>query len=258
MKKNSETELASRPVFGVHASKVALEDKSISIEKVWIGMSQILTPALREIIALAKARDLLIQRVPKKKLDYVTYRANHQQVVLFVSPVHFVDLDMVVPTLFEKGKAPCILALEGISDVRNLGAILRSAECGGIDAVVITRKNSAPLSGETIKCSSGAALLMPIAKVRSMSECLTTLRDSGFAIIGCSEKATDTIYDMDLKLPTVLVLGSEQNGMSNDTKKVLTSHAKVPMYGETSSLNVSAAATTIIFEMMRQRNHNSN
>ena len=190
--------------------------------------------------------------MPVQKLKRHT-QGNHQGVIAFISPVETQDLEDVLPTLFEQGKVPFILILDRLTDVRNLGAIVRTAECAGVHAIVVPKRESAQINEDAVKTSAGAIFRVPICKVDNLTDTVYLLKDSGLKIVGCTEKTDHTIYDIDYQEPLAIIMGNEEKGIANQLIKNCDSLAKIPMAGEIASLNVSVAAALIMFEAVKQR-----
>jgi 23S rRNA (guanosine2251-2'-O)-methyltransferase len=237
-------------LYGVHPLLEAL-DAGKTIEKVLMqrglapDTTQRLTTALRE-------RQVPVQTVPKARLDAITTR-NHQGVIAYISPVEYYTLEWIVPTIYERGEVPLILVLDRITDVRNFGAICRSAECAGVHAVVIPDRGAAQINHDAVKTSAGAVLRLPICKVRSLREALRYLSESGMAVVGVEETGTHTYYQADCTEPLALVMGSEEDGISLPLRPYVNHSVRIPMRGATESLNVSVAAGIVLFEVLRQR-----
>lgn len=205
-----------------------------------------------ELLEKATEYGIPMQQVPLQKLNRLTGK-NHQGVFAFISPIDFHKLEDVLPSIYEAGKNPLILILDRISDVRNFGAIARTAECTGVDVIIIPEKGSASVNEDAIKTSVGALYQIPVCKVKSLKETIKFLQLSGISITCASEKTSDTIYDMDFSLPTAIVMGSEDDGVSNELIRISDNLAKLPMYGEIGSLNVSVACGAFLYEVIRQR-----
>lgn len=205
-----------------------------------------------ELLEKATEYGIPMQQVPLQKLNRLTGK-NHQGVFAFISPIDFHKLEDVLPSIYEAGKNPLILILDRISDVRNFGAIARTAECTGVDVIIIPEKGSASVNEDAIKTSAGALYQIPVCKVKSLKETIKFLQLSGISITCASEKTSDTIYDMDFSLPTAIVMGSEDDGVSNELIRISDNLAKLPMYGEIGSLNVSVACGAFLYEVIRQR-----
>jgi 23S rRNA (guanosine2251-2'-O)-methyltransferase len=184
---------------------------------------------------------------PVEKLNKLV-KGNHQGVIGFITPVSYHSIENIIPYVYEKGETPFVLILDRITDVRNFGSIARTAECAGVHAVIIPEKESA-----TITTSAGALMQIPVCKVKSMRNAITYLKDSGIKIISCSEKSNKVVYETDLNIPCAIVMGSEEDGISADILKNSDDFVKIPMAGNTSSLNVAVSTGIILFEVLRQR-----
>lgn len=155
--------------------------------------------------------------------------------------------------VFERGETPLILILDRISDVRNFGAICRSAECAGVHAVVVPSKGAAQINSDAVKASAGAVFNIPVCREESLKKTLLFLKDSGLHVVACTEKAAHNISEMNFNLPLAIILGSEEDGISTDLMQKSDELAKIPMSGKTASLNVSVAAGIVLYEVLRQR-----
>lgn len=205
-----------------------------------------------ELLDKAKAYGIPIQQVPLQKLNRLTGK-NHQGVFAFISPIDFYQIENVLPRIYEEGKNPLILILDRVSDVRNFGAIARTAECAGVDTIIIPEKGSASVNEDAIKTSAGALYQIPVCKVKSLKETIKFLQLSGISVTCASEKTGNTYYEMDFSKPTAIVMGSEDNGVSTDLIRISDNLAKLPMFGEIGSLNVSVACGAFLYEVIRQR-----
>lgn len=238
-------------IFGIHPVNEALRTGK-PIEKVLLKQgfrNEVipgLFPALRE-------QNIPFQYVPAEKLNRLT-GGNHQGIIALVSEVEYTELEKLVPLLFEQGKLPALVLLDSITDVRNMGAIARSAECSGIDALIIPAKGSAQINADAVKTSAGALNNIPVCRVNSLEISAKFLHDSGFQLIAATEKAVDFIYKADFTKPVALILGAEDTGIDPRLLKMADVLVKIPMYGSIQSLNVSAAASVLFYEMVRQRN----
>ena len=238
-------------IFGLHPIEEALMEHK-DIDKIMVSRDE-RKPDYVAIRKLAKDNDIFVQEVPKEKLNRITMK-NHQGIIAFTSPIEFQSIENLLPMIYEQGKSPLLLALDGVTDVRNFGALARTAECAGVDGVIIPQKGGAPINGDAMKTSVGALLKIPVSKVKSITNTLKFLKDSGVQIISCSEKGSDTIYDVDMSVPTVIVMGGEDEGISGGILKISDKVVQIPMYGTINSLNVSVAGAVIMFEAARQRN----
>lgn len=237
-------------VYGLRPVMEAIES-GVQIDKILIqnGLSGNLVGELK---AMIREAGLPFQYVPVEKLDKVT-RNNHQGVVATVSPVEYQHFMDVVPLLFEQGKTPFILLLDHVTDVRNMGAIVRTAECAGVDAVVVPDHGSAQLNEDAIKTSSGALLRVPICREQNLKTVVNFAKQSGLQVVAATEKGSKNYLDVDFKQPTLLVMGSEETGISNEVMKLCDVRAKLPIRGEVQSLNVGVAAGIFMYEVLRQR-----
>ena len=237
-------------VFGIRAVMEAIISGK-TIDKLFIqkGLHGELS---KELWKQIKEHGISFSYVPVEKLNRLT-RKNHQGVVAFISPIEFHNLENLVMDVIESGATPLFLILDQLSDVRNFGAIIRTAECTGVHGIIIQKKGGAPVSADTIKTSAGAIFNIPICKVDHIKDALFYLQGSGVTVIAATEKAEGTIYDLDLTNPTAIIMGSEGKGISNSVLKLVDERAKLPMYGEIASLNVSVACGVFLYETIRQR-----
>lgn len=238
-------------VFGIRAAIEAISAGK-EINKLFI-QNGINNPLIAELKDAMKGRDIPLQYVPVEKLNRIT-KKNHQGVICFISPVSYQPLDQLIPTWFEEGKTPLVLILDRVTDVRNFGAICRTAECVGVDAVVVPTKGGALINADAIKTSAGALHRITVCREMYLKETIAYLQDSGFNIIGCTEKTDKTIYDATYTGPTAIIMGSEEDGISPEYMKRCNELAKIPLNGNIASLNVSVAAGVILYECQRQRN----
>jgi 23S rRNA (guanosine2251-2'-O)-methyltransferase len=206
----------------------------------------------RELFRIVKETNIPLQRVPQEKLDRLT-RKNHQGVIAFISAVTYRKLEDIVPTLYEDGKTPLIVLLDGVTDVRNFGAIARTCECAGVDALVIPMHNSVSVNADAVKTSAGALLTLPVSKESSVTEAVRFLKNCGYKIIAATEKAADNYTTVDYTNPVALILGGEDYGISMDNLRICDEMVKIPVSGNIASLNVSAAAAVVLYEALRQR-----
>ena len=229
----------------IEAVNAGRELNKIMIQK---GMNKELFLELKN--ALHK-KDYPLQFVPQIKLDSMT-DGNHQGVIAIASPIEYQNLESLTDQWLEEGKKPCFLILDRITDVRNLGAIARSAFCQDVDAIVIPSKGSAVVTADAIKTSSGALNSIPVCKVSHIKEALFYLQQSGVKLISCTEKARKCVYDADLSGSIGILMGSEEDGISNELLRMTDDQVKIPMYGTVKSLNVSVSAGIILYERSRQ------
>lgn len=206
----------------------------------------------RELSELLKDSEIPVQYVPIEKLNRVTQK-NHQGVIAFLSPITYQSIENILPGIFEAGKIPFILVLDGITDVRNFGAIARTAECAGADAIIIPSKGAAQINSDAMKTSAGALHKIPVCRVEKLKNTLEFLRNSGLTIIGATEKTEKKYFDSNYEMPVALVMGSEDLGISNDVIRACDDLVQIPIIGEIQSLNVSVAAGIIMYEIVKQR-----
>lgn len=238
-------------IFGIHPVNEAIRSGK-PIDKVLIkqGFKNEILPGLFPAL---RDQNIPFQYVPLEKLNRLT-GGNHQGIIALVSELEYTDLEKLVPMLFDQGKLPVLVLLDSITDVRNLGALARSAECSGMDALIVPSKGSAQINADAIKTSAGALNNIPVCRVNSLEESAKYLHDSGFQLVAATEKADDFIYNADFNKPVALILGAEDSGIDPKLLKMADVLVKIPMYGAIQSLNVSAAASVLFFEIVRQRN----
>lgn len=238
-------------VFGTRAVIEAIRNGK-TIDKILIkkGLSNELFSELHYLI---KENNIVFQYVPVEKINRIT-RKNHQGVLAFISPIEFDNLDTVLPGIFESGKTPLLLILDQITDVRNFGAIVRSAECAGVQAVIIPEKGMARIGADAVKTSAGAIHHLPICKVKNMEQTVLYLKNSGLSIVAATEKGTALYTEANFTSPLAIIMGSEDTGISDNLLKLADQQLKIPILGKIESLNVSVSAALMIYEAVRQRN----
>ena len=205
-----------------------------------------------ELFALIKGTDITVQRVPQEKLNSIT-RKNHQGVIAFISPINYQPVEEIVASLYEQGRVPFFLVLDHLTDVRNFGAIARTAECAGVDAIIIPSKGSVSVTADAVKTSAGALMNIPVCRVSSLYNTVKYLKSSGLQVVGASEKASKDYTQADMTLPLALVMGAEDKGISTEILSLVDTTVSLPQYGKIASLNVSVAAGVMIYEVLRQR-----
>lgn len=205
-----------------------------------------------EMLALAREHRIVVQRVPIERINRIS-RKNHQGAIALMSAVTYHNLGNLVTSLYDDGILPFIVLLDGITDVRNFGAIARTAECCGVNALVIAERGSVSVGADAVKTSAGALLSLPVCREHSLTAAVKFLKDSGFNVVAVSEKATMGYTECDYTAPTVLVMGAEDKGISPEVLRMCDSHVAIPMFGHISSLNVSVAAGVLMYEVVRQR-----
>ena len=213
---------------------------------------------INELFALIKERHLVVQRVPVEKINRIT-RKNHQGVVAFLSAVTYYNIEEVVPVLFEEGINPFLIVLDGITDVRNFGAIARTCDCAGVNAIIIPERNSVSVNADAIKTSAGALNYVPVCREKNLVNVVKFLKSSGYKVVGASEKSSVNYTKVDYTGPVALILGAEDKGISNDLLKLCDEFVSIPEFGNINSLNVSVAGGVMMYEVVRQRlNDNQN
>lgn len=237
-------------VFGIRAVIEAVK-AGRDIETIYIqrGLSGELILELKAVLAGSL---IPLNSVPVEKLNRMSLK-NHQGVIAVISPITYQNIEDIIPAIFEQGEVPLILVLDSITDVRNMGAIARTAACVGVHAIVVPLKNAAQINGDAIKTSAGALFSVPICRHANLHKTCMFLQESGLQIVACTEKTTDLIYAPDYTMPTAIVMGSEDEGISNDLLRLADYLAKIPMAGKIESLNVSVSAGVILYEAVRQR-----
>jgi 23S rRNA (guanosine2251-2'-O)-methyltransferase len=244
MEKNSEFAFGIRPV--IEAIKAGKEIDRILIQKEVGGN------VVAELLQLANRHNIPVVKVPLEKLNRVT-RKVHQGVICFMSSVVYASLDNIISEVYQKGETPFILVLDRVTDVRNFGAIARSAECMGVQAIVIPSRGSAQINSDAVKTSAGALNYIPVCREPNLKTTLKYLKENGLKIIACSEKGDKHIDSTDCTGPLALVMGSEEDGISSEYLKLSDEMLKIPITGNIQSLNVSVAAGIMMYEVVRQR-----
>ncbi|WP_299147948.1 23S rRNA (guanosine(2251)-2'-O)-methyltransferase RlmB [uncultured Dokdonia sp.] len=237
----------------IHGTRAIIEaiEAGKEVDKVFLqkGLHNSL---LSELNTLIKKHGIQTSFVPIEKLNKLT-QLNHQGAVATISPVKYHDFEELVNKIVESGETPLFILLDQLSDVRNFGAIIRTAECTGAHGVIIPKKGGAPLNGVAVKTSAGAAFSMPIAKVNHIKDAIYYLQGSGIQVVAATEKTDNTLYDVDFNQPTAIVMGREDSGVSPGVLKIVDQQAKLPLKGSIASLNVSVACGAFLYEVVRQR-----
>lgn len=237
-------------IFGIRAVIEAINSNK-TIDKVFLQKG-LKGELFSELEALLRQHSVNASYIPIEKLNRLT-KNNHQGVVAQISPVEFHDLETLVLNVMESGKTPLFLLLDQLSDVRNFGAIIRTAECTGVNGIIIQKKGGAPVNGDTIKTSAGAVFKIPICKVDHIKDAVFYMQASGIKVIAATEKTNDLLYDISFKEPCAIIMGSEDRGINPSILKVVDAKAKLPLFGEIASLNVSVACGAFLYEAVRQR-----
>ncbi len=237
-------------IFGIRAVIEAIEAGK-EIDKILVK-KDLQGELAHELFAAARSIGTPIQRVPVERINRIT-RKNHQGVVAFLSAVEYNTLDTLVPSLYESGETPFIVLLDGVTDVRNFGAIARTCECVGANAIVIPARGSVTVNADAIKTSAGALHTLPVCRERSIQDAVKYLHDSGFTIVAASEKSDKNYTQVDYTAPTAIVMGAEDTGVSPAVLRHCDEMVAIPMRGNIGSLNVSVAAGVMMYEVVRQR-----
>lgn len=240
-------------IFGIRAIIEAIEAGK-NIDKVLIKRD-LNGELAHELFSKMKEFGVVGQKVPLEKLNRITMK-NHQGAIALLSPVEYSRLESLVPLFYEEGKTPFVILLDGVTDTRNFGAIARTAECAGADVIIIPERGSVSVTPDAVKTSAGALLHIPVCRVKSILDAVRYLRDSGYLIMGATEKAECSYTDIDYRVPVGIVMGSEDVGISNEVLRACDRLGAIPILGNIGSLNVSVAAGVIMYEVVRQRQMN--
>lgn len=237
-------------VYGVHAVIEAI-DAGKDIDKILLSKTLNVETA-QEIIDRARQLRVPVQRVPVQKIDRIT-RRNHQGVLAMMAAITYYRIEDVVPQLFDEGENPFIVVLDGVTDVRNFGAVARTCECAGVSAIVIPDRESVSVNADAVKTSAGALNYLPVCREHNLVNAVKLLRDSGFRIVGTSDKSQLSYTQADYTGPVAIVLGAEDKGVSPEIMRLCDTQVVIPEFGHINSLNVSVAGGIMIYEVVRQR-----
>lgn len=237
-------------IFGIRAVIEAI-NAGKEVDKVFI-QKEAQGDLMRELMKTIRQKNINFSYVPVEKLNRLTPN-NHQGAVATISPVKFYDIETLVESVLENNKTPLFLILDQLSDARNFGAVIRTAECTGVHGIIVQKQGSAPVNGDTVKTSAGAVFNVPICKVEHIKDAIFYLQGSGVKTIAATEKTDNTIYDVSFNEPVAIVMGSEDRGINPSVLKIVDEKAKLPMFGTISSLNVSVACGAFLYEAVRQR-----
>ncbi|MDY0089803.1 MAG: 23S rRNA (guanosine(2251)-2'-O)-methyltransferase RlmB [Flavobacteriaceae bacterium] len=237
-------------IFGIRAVIEAIQAGK-EIDKLFI-QKEAQGELMRELFKLVKDKQISYSYVPVEKLNRLTDK-NHQGVVATVAPISFYELEELISQVFESGKTPLFLILDQLSDARNFGAIIRTAECTSVNGIIIPKHGAAPVNGDTVKTSAGAVFNVPICKVGHLKDAVFYLQSSGVKVIAATEKTDNNLYDVSMTEPTAIIMGSEDRGINPSVLKIVDEKAKLPMFGSIGSLNVSVACGAFLYEAVRQR-----
>ncbi len=237
-------------IYGIHAVLEAI-DAGKDIDKIFLSKT-LNNDTAQEIIDRARALQVPVQRVPVQKIDRIT-RRNHQGVLAMMAAVTYYRVEQLVPQLFDDGENPFIVVLDGVTDVRNFGAVARTCECAGVSAIVIPDRESVSVNADAVKTSAGALNYLPVCREHNLVNAVKFLRDSGFKIVGTSDKNATSYTAADYTGPVAIVLGAEDKGISPEIMKLCDTRVFIPEFGHINSLNVSVAGGIMIYEVVRQR-----
>lgn len=237
-------------IIGMHPVIEAVKSGK-KIEKV-LFKSGLTGELFGELLTMLKERNISFQFVPMQRLNKIS-KGSHQGVIAQISAIDFISLETAIEESLSKNKAPLFVLLDGVSDVRNLGAIARSAECAMADAIIVPSKGVTAITPDAVKASAGALMRLNISKVSNLKEAIYYLKDAGFNIVAATEKSDTLIYDVDFRGATAIIMGSEGKGISPAVLSLGDVKCKIPMLGQIGSLNVSVATSIILFEAVRQR-----
>lgn len=240
----------SQVVFGIRAVIEAIESGK-QVDKV-LMKKDLGGELARELLSVTREYNVPVQRVPVERINKVT-RKNHQGVIAFMAAVDYYHVDDIVPALYDEGINPLVVVLDCVTDVRNFGAIARTCECAGVNCIVIPERNSVSVNADAVKTSAGALNYLPVCRERNLVKAVQYLRDSGFKVMGASEKTDLNYTKADFTGPVAIVLGAEDTGISTDVLKLCDTLVAIPEFGQINSLNVSVAGGIMIYEVVRQR-----
>ena len=238
-------------IYGIHALSESLASHS-DIDKIYMKKGAA-TGELLEIKRTARAQGIPVMEVPAERLNRFT-RGAHQGVVALISPITYTRLESLRPRLYDEGQMPFIVLLDGVTDVRNFGAIARTCECAGVHAIVIPERDSVSVTADAVNASAGALMRIPVCRERDLVTACRFLRDSGLQLVGADVDATTNYTSLPMTPPLGIVMGSEQKGISTGVLKQLTDRVSIPQLGQISSLNVSVATGIMLYEVVRQHN----
>lgn len=237
-------------IFGIRAVIEAIKSDK-EIDKIFIrrDMSNELT---RELYASLQGKQVSMVKVPVEKLNKITNK-NHQGVIAYITPITYQHIEDIIPTLYEEGKSPFIVILDGITDVRNYGAIARTCECAGLNAIILPIRNSASTNADAVKTSAGALLKIPVCRESNLTETIKYLKSSGLKIVAASEKGNKLYSQIDYNEPLAILMGAEDYGIAPEHLRLCDEIVSIPIKGTIQSLNVSVAAGILIYEALKSR-----
>ena len=237
-------------IFGIRTIIEAIKAGK-DIEKILIQKSN-KGSLIKELLSIANSEGVPFQYIPSEKFKGFTGK-NHQGVMAFLSEITYQKIEDILPTIYEKGEDPFILILDQVSDVRNFGAIARTAECAGVHAIIVPEKGSAAINSDAVKTSAGALMKIPVCRVKNLNTTLDLLKESGLQIVAASEKSDYNYTDIDFSTPSAIIMGAEDTGVSKHILEIADKVIKIPILGTIESLNVSVATGVILYEALRQK-----
>ena len=244
------SERSKSSIYGIHSIIEAIRSGK-EIEKLFLS-KQASGDLFKELFALARENNIPTQFVPNEKLNRMTSKV-HQGAIAYTSEITFYKIEQILPGIFEKGETPLLLILDSITDFRNFGAIVRTAECAGVHAIIIPVKGAATINADAVKTSAGALHTVPICREKSINQTISFLKQSGVQIIAATEKVENFYYNADFILPTAIIMGSEDEGIQSSIIVLADNAVKIPLAGSIASLNVSVATGILLFEAVKQR-----
>lgn len=242
-------------IYGIHSIFEAIRNDK-HLEKVFIKRG-FKSELLGKLLLYLKENSVPCQYVPVERLNRIT-RKNHQGIIALLSEIEYLNIEKLIPLIYERGEVPFLVILDRVTDIRNFGAIARTAECAGVDAIIIPGKGAARINPDSIKTSSGALHSIPVCRTFNLEGTMKYLKNSGLQVVAVTEKAEDFYYGTDFTSPVALLLGAEDKGINKELSGLADKSVRIPMFGTVGSLNVSVAASVIIYEVVRQRKYHGN
>jgi 23S rRNA (guanosine2251-2'-O)-methyltransferase len=239
-------------IFGVRAVIEAIEAGK-EIDKIMVKRD-LQSDLSKELFTALKGKLIPVQRVPVERINRITNK-NHQGVVAFISSIVYQSVEQLVPFLFEEGKTPLLLMLDGVTDVRNFGAIARTCECAGVDGIIIPSRGSVTVNADAVKTSAGALLTLPVCRETNITDTVKYLKQCGYHILAATEKGDKLYTEADYSSPTCLIMGAEDTGVAYERLALCDELVKIPIMGKIESLNVSVASGVLVYEALKQRNN---
>lgn len=242
---------ASDMIYGTRAVIEAIRAGK-QIEKI-LMQTGLNNDLVRELTSVAREHDLPITHVPQEKLNRLVASKNHQGVVCMLSAIRYSQVNDLVDFAYAQGREPFFIILDRITDVRNFGAIARTAECAGVEGIIIGDKGNAPITSDAMKTSAGALNHLPVCREKDLKKTIKFLQENGMMVVACTEKADKEIYEVEFNQPVALLMGSEEDGISETLLREADVLVKIPLKGKIESLNVSVAVGVAVYEVVRQK-----